>query len=123
MQTKAKRIEIAQAAMEAFLEKNGSSGDASSDLQDLICDLMHLAANEKADPYRMVETAVSHYIAESRKDPALPVNTQLTAHIRKPLPKTSRHAGYENLWTQIHPRPAQAGRRLCSRPTADVSNT
>lgn len=101
MQTKTKRIEIAQAAMEAFLEKNGSSGDVSSDLQDLICDLMHLAAKEKADPYRMMEMAVSHYVAESRRDPALPVAASLEVSVRKP--KSKGNPGYSDAWTKIHP--------------------
>jgi hypothetical protein len=110
-ETSAARRAVASAALDAYTAQAGSSGDAVSDICDLISDLMLLAASKKpnTDPYRLVELASSHFAAEAAGDISMPVRTSLTVAVRK---RATAAADYRPTWSVIHPRKPPKTRSL-----------
>jgi len=95
--TSAARRAVAGAALDAYTAQAGSSGDAVSDICDLISDLMLLATSNKPTT------------EEAAGDISMPVRTSLTVAVRK---RATAAADYRPTWSVIHPRKPPKTRSL-----------
>lgn len=82
------RAATAEAAVNAF--RKACRGDREDAVQDLICNLMHLAEADGDDPLVIVKNAISHHFAETHHERAATVEITVTpTQYPRPAPKYS----------------------------------
>ncbi len=76
------RCGFARSALEAFVEEVGENG-TETDIGDLICNLLHLAASEDISPAWVLKQALSHFVLEAIDGPAgMSVNIDVGINVR-----------------------------------------
>ena len=72
-------VEAAQAALQAYVELNGSTGISKCDVVDLVADLLHFVENQGLDASDVLSKAGRHFQAETQQLPAIVVAARALA--------------------------------------------
>jgi hypothetical protein len=72
-------VEATEAALEAYVRLNGSTGICECDVVDLVADLLHLLESRGLDTSNVLSKAGRHFQAETQQLPAIIVAARALA--------------------------------------------